>query len=203
MLMIDPAGQSERDNYKLMIGGIIPRPIALVTTLSKDGVVNAAPFSYFNIVTANPPMVSVSVQRNNGTPKDTARNAVDNGAFVVHITDEANVELVNQAAANLPPKESEIAYAGLTAIPSAKISVPGVAEAKIRMECVLEAAYSLGGDAENPACDLLIGRVVCFHIAEHLYQNGRINAEQLRPVSRLAGNEYGKLGETFSLARPQ
>lgn len=203
MLMIDPASQSERDNYKLMIGSIIPRPIALVTTLSKDGVVNAAPFSYFNIVTSNPPMVSVSIQRKNGIPKDTARNAVENGAFVVHITDEANVEHANQAAANLPPHESEIAYAGMTAIPSTKISVPGVAEAKIRMECVLETSYPLGGDPEKPACDLLIGRVVCFHIAEELYENGRIHAGLLRPVSRLAGNEYGKLGETFSLDRPK
>lgn len=202
MFMIDPANQSERDNYKLMIGGIIPRPIALVTTLSKEGVVNAAPFSYFNIVTSNPPMISVSVQRKNGNPKDTARNALDIGAFVVHITDEANVELVNQAAANLGPHESEITYAGLTTVPSAKISVPGVAEAKIRMECLLEAAYSLGGEADNPACDLLIGRIVCFHIAKDLYQNGRINAEKLQPISRLAGSEYAKLGDRFSIERP-
>mgnify|MGYP001302771334 CR=1 FL=1 len=203
MAIIDPSEQSERDNYKLLIGSILPRPIALVTTLSEAGVVNAAPFSYFNIVTANPPMISVSVQRKNGRPKHTASHAIAAGAFVVHITDEANVEAVNQAAANLPAEESELPFAGLTAVPSEKVIVPGVAEAKIRMECVLEHAYPLGGTEEEPACDLLIGRVVCFHVDDGLLQDGRIDARGLQPVSRLAGNSYGKLGEIFSLDRPE
>ncbi|SDN51590.1 NADH-FMN oxidoreductase RutF, flavin reductase (DIM6/NTAB) family [Paenibacillus sp. yr247] len=133
MFMIDPARQSERDNYRLMIGSIIPRPIALVTTQSRYGVVNAASFSYFNIVTSNPPMVSVSVQRRNEDSKDKARNALDNDVIDIHSTDEANVKFVNQAAAHLAPNESEIAYAGLTAIPRAKMSVPGVVEAKIKL----------------------------------------------------------------------
>lgn len=202
MRTIDPAKQSERDNYKLLIGSIIPRPIALVTTLSAEGVVNAAPFSYFNIVTADPPMVSVSVQRKNGERKDTARHAEATGSFVVHIVDESNVEAANRAAASLPPDESELGFAGLTAVPSAMIAAPGLAEAKVRMECVLERTIPLGGTAEEASCDLLIGRVVCFHIAEELLSEGRIDAARLRPVSRLAGNGYGKLGETFALERP-
>ncbi|WP_420798638.1 flavin reductase family protein [Paenibacillus beijingensis] len=185
-----------------MIGSIVPRPIALVTTLSGDGVVNAAPFSYFNIVTANPPMVSVSVQRKQGIRKDTARNALTAGSFVVHITDAANVEAVNRTAANLPAAESEIDFARLTTVPSEKITVPGIVEAKVRMECVLEQAYPLGGTADEPACDLLIGRVVCFHIADELLHNGRIDVDRLQPVSRLAGSNYGKIGEMFSLERP-
>ena len=83
MITLDPASISERDNYKLMIGSIIPRPIAWVTTLTGAGTVNAAPFSYFNIVTSNPPILSVSVQRKNGAMKDTARNAAGLGEFVV------------------------------------------------------------------------------------------------------------------------
>ncbi len=82
MISIDPAAQSERDNYKLLIGSIVPRPIALVTTLSKDGVLNAAPFSYFSIVASQPPMLSVAVQRNQGAMKDTARNAIEAGAWL-------------------------------------------------------------------------------------------------------------------------
>ncbi len=162
MISIDPLSQSDRDNYKLMIGSIIPRPVAFVTTLSKKGVLNAAPFSYFNIVTSNPPMVSVSVQRNQGLLKDTARNAQDTGAFVVHISDESYIEKINQTAASLGPEESEVQLAGLSPVPSEKIAVPGVAEAKIRMECVLERSIPLGGSEERPACDLLIGRVVFF-----------------------------------------
>lgn len=101
MLSIDPNLQSERDNYKLLTGSIIPRPVAFVTTLSGTGVLNAAPFSYFNIVTADPPMISVSVQRKQGLPKDTARNAMELGAFVVHISDESNIEQINETAAAL------------------------------------------------------------------------------------------------------
>lgn len=202
MISIDPTSQSVQDNYKLLIGSIVPRPIAFVSTLSSDGVLNAAPFSFFNIVTANPPMVAISVQRKQGDQKDTARNAVASGEFVVHIADEDYIEAINITAANLPPDESEVALAGLTAIPSERVSVPGIAEAKIRMECVLEQALPLGGTEESPACDLLIGRVVRFHVAESLYSNGRINAEALRPVSRLAGSDYAKLGEQFSIDRP-
>ncbi|WP_419875801.1 flavin reductase family protein [Candidatus Pristimantibacillus sp. PTI5] len=203
MKSIDPASQSVQDNYKLLIGSIVPRPIAFVTTRSSEGVLNAAPFSFFNIVTANPPMVAVSVQRKpDGLQKDTARNAVSAGEFVVHISDESYIEAINVTAAILPAEESEVALAGLTPIASEAIGVPGVAEARIRMECVLEQALALGGNADSPACDLLIGRVVRFHLDEALYENGRINAKALKPVSRLAGSDYAKLGEQFSIERP-
>nr|WP_191296932.1 flavin reductase family protein [Paenibacillus sp. PL91] len=203
VLSIDPTSQSVQDNYKLLIGSIVPRPIAFVTTLSSEGVLNAAPFSFFNIVTANPPMVAVSVQRKpGGALKDTARNAAAAGEFVVHISDESYIEALNETAANVPPEESEVAIAGLTAIASEHISVPGVAEARIRMECVLEQSLPLGGTEASPACDLLIGRVVRFHIDEALYENGRINAKALKPVSRLAGSDYAKLGDQFSIERP-
>ncbi|WP_166244842.1 flavin reductase family protein [Paenibacillus turpanensis] len=203
MLRIDPESQSERENYQLLISSVIPRPVALVTTLTAEGVLNAAPFSYFSIVSAKPPMVSVAVQRRGSEPKDTARNAMQIGEFVVHVTDEANVELANRTAANFGPDESEVAAAGLTAVPSNVVRVPGVAEARIRMECVLEHAFPLGGAAAQPACDLLIGRVVCFHVAEEICVDGRIDPHRLRPVSRLAGSSYGKLGELFELERPQ
>ncbi|NOU66927.1 flavin reductase family protein [Paenibacillus sp. LMG 31461] len=202
MLGIDPSAQSERENYKLLIGSIIPRPIAFVSTLSTEGVLNAAPFSYFTIVTADPPMVAVSVQRKQGVRKDTSRNAVDTGAFVVHISDESYIDQINQSAAALPPEESEVTLAGLTPVPSSHIDVPGIAEASIRMECVLEQVIPLGGISDAPAADLLIGRVVYFHIDESLVDNGRIDPKKLKPVSRLAGNSYAKLGELFEIDRP-
>lgn len=202
MLMIDPETQTERENYKLLIGAILPRPIAFVTTLSSQGVLNAAPYSYFNIVAANPPMVSISVQRKDGIYKDTSRNILDTGSFVVHISDEDYMEAINQTAANLPPEESEVSLAGLTPAPSEKIPVPGIAEAKIRMECVLEKSVALGGTPSSPACDLIIGKVVCFHVEDNLYENGRIDSQKLKPVSRLAGNNYAKLGAMFTIERP-
>jgi flavin reductase (DIM6/NTAB) family NADH-FMN oxidoreductase RutF len=206
MIAIDPASQSERENYKLLTGSIIPRPIAFVTTLSAEGVLNAAPFSYFNIVTADPPMVSISVQRWNGERKDTSRNATLQGEFVVHISSEDYVAQINETAANLPPEESEVALAGLTPVASTRIAVPGIAEAKVRMECVLELAIPLGGTDHAPACDLLIGRVVCFHVDESLLvggHSGRLDPNVLKPVSRLAGSGYAKLGALFEIERPQ
>lgn len=202
MKTVDPAALSERENYKFLTGSIIPRPVAFVTTLSKEKVLNAAPFSYFNIVTSTPPMISLSVQRQNGKMKDTSRNAIEQSAFVVHISDESYIHEINKTAASLPPHESELNITSLTAVESEKISIPGVKEAKIRMECVLEKAISLGESETGPACDLLIGRVVQYHIREDLYENGRIDAKGLAPVSRLAGNDYAKLGEIFEIKRP-
>ncbi|MHC0039313.1 flavin reductase family protein [Pseudoneobacillus sp. C159] len=201
MLSIDPNNNSERENYKFLIGSIIPRPIAFVTSLSQDKVLNGAPFSYFNIVSSNPPMISLSIQRSGGRQKDTARNIIESKEFVVHIVDETNVEKVNQTAANLPPEQSEIELAKLTPINSIKISVPGVKEAKIRMECTLEHSLKLGG-LDSPGCDFIIGKVVQFHVDSNIYENGRIDPKSLAAVSRLAGHHYAKIGEIFEIERP-
>ncbi|MEK4650603.1 MULTISPECIES: flavin reductase family protein [unclassified Niallia] len=203
MHSIDPKTISERENYKFLIGSIIPRPIAFVTSLSEEGVLNGAPFSYFNIVSSNPPMISLSIQRSNGKPKDTARNILNKKEFVIHIVDEQNVDKINQTAASLASSESEIELAGLTPIDSSAISVPGIKEAKIRMECVLEHSLELGGTEALPGCDFLIGRVVHYHIEPTLYENGRIDPRGLAAVSRLAGNDYAKIGDMFTKVRPQ
>jgi len=202
MLSIDPNTNTERENYKFLIGSIIPRPIAFVTTISEDGVLNGAPFSYFNIVSSNPPMISLSIQRSGGKQKDTARNIIKQKEFVVHIVDEENVEKVNKTAASLPPHESEIDLAQLTKVESEKISVPGVKQAKIRMECVLEYSLELG-EKELPGCDLIIGKVIQFHIEDDIYENGRIDPRGLAAVSRLAGANYAKIGEVFEIERPK
>lgn len=196
MLSFDPNQQTERENYKLLIGSVIPRPIAFVTTMSSDGVVNAAPFSYFNIVSSDPPLLSVSVQSRAGVLKDTARNAIETNEFVIHVVDESNVMEVNKTAASLPPEESELDLTNLNLISSEAVAVPSIEQTKVRFECRLEQAIELGGTR------LLIGRVVRFHIDESVYENGRINPGILKPVSRLAGTHYAKLGEIFSLKRP-
>jgi flavin reductase (DIM6/NTAB) family NADH-FMN oxidoreductase RutF len=168
----------------------------------KDGVLNGAPFSYFNIVSSNPPMISLSFQRSSGKQKDTVRNIIESKQFVVHIVDEQNVKKINKTAANLPPEQSEIELATLTPVESVKVSVPGIKEAKIRMECSLEHSLELGG-TDTPGCELIIGRVVQFHIENDIYENGRIDPRGLAAVSRLAGNNYAKIGEIFEIARPK
>ncbi|MFC5464076.1 flavin reductase family protein [Lederbergia graminis] len=201
MLSFNPKDNTERENYKLLIGSIIPRPIAFVTSEAADGTVNGAPYSYFNIVSSNPPMLSIAIQRKNGQLKDTARNILEKKEFVVHIVDENNVEKINETAASLPPTQSEIEAAKLKIIPSEVVSVPGVAESKVRMECVLENSIELGEDGAIGA-DLIIGKIVRFHIDEQIYDEGRIIQKELAAVSRLAGADYAKIGNVFSLDRP-
>lgn len=202
MLSFDPNDISERQNYKFLIGTIIPRPIAFVTSIGEDGVINGAPFSYFNIVSSNPPMVSVAIQRKSGQMKDTARNILENKEFVIHIVDQSNVDQVNETAATLPKTESELKRANLTAISSEKVSVPGVKEAKVRFECVLEQPVELG-EGGDVGVDLLIGKIVHYHIDESIYdQDQRIDPDQLAAVSRLAGNSYAKIGDIFEIERP-
>lgn len=166
--------------------------------MSHTGVLNGAPFSYFNIVSANPPMVSVSIQRSGGKQKDTARNILEMKEFVIHIVDEDNVNKINETAASLPPEQSEVNLAKLSPVPSTEISVPGVRESKIRMECLLEQVIEVGGTT-----DLIIGRIVQFHIEEGIYEQGKIDPRGLGAVSRLAGNDYAKIGETFTIERPK
>ena len=203
MLKFDPHELSERQNYKFLIGTIIPRPIAFITSVAEDGTINGAPFSYFNIVSSNPPMISVAIQRKNCLPKDTARNIKQKGEFVVHIVDDQNVEKINMTAATLPPNESEIEKAELTLVASDKISVPGIKESKVRFECVLVDTIELG-EKGNVETDLIIGKIVLFHIDEEIYfENGRINHEKLEAVSRLAGHHSAKIGEVFTLERPK
>ncbi len=202
LISIDPTKNTERENYKLLIGSIIPRPIAFVTTKSEQGVINGAPFSFFNIVSSNPPMISLAVQRPQERLKDTARHIHHQQQFVVHIVDEGNVKQVNETAASLPVTESEIDRAQFTLTDSQCISVPGIKEAKVRMECSLVQTIPLMNGDEQTG-DLFIGQVVQFHIDETIYNEGRIDPRELKAVSRLAGSNYAKIGDIFALERPQ
>ena len=203
MISINPKDNSERENYKLLTGTIIPRPIAFVTTLSVEKIVNGAPFSYFNIVCSNPPMIAISISRRNDQLKDTARNIYNNKEFVVHIVDQDNVQQINETAATLPYNESELTLANLTKVKSTVVDVPGIKESKARLECKLVHSLTLGGSGENPASDLFIGEVVHFHFEEEVYDNGYVFADKLDAVSRLAGNDYASLGERFTIERPK
>lgn len=202
LISIDPTKNTERENYKLLIGSIIPRPIAFVTTKSEQGVINGAPFSFFNVVSSNPPMISLAIQRPQGRIKDTARHIQHQQQFVVHIVDEDNVKQVNETAASLPVTESEIDRAQFTLTDSQCISVPGIQEAKVRMECRLVQTIPLMNGDEQTG-DLFIGQVVQFHIDETIYNEGRIAPRKLKAVSRLAGSNYAKIGDIFALERPQ
>ncbi|WP_427706650.1 flavin reductase family protein [Staphylococcus sp. Mo2-6] len=192
---------SKKQNYKLLSGSIIPRPIAFVTSQDKSGHLNAAPFSFFNIVNSAPPMIMISTVRSEGERKDTSVNIEETEEFVVHITDETIVEEVNKTAAPIERKRNELERTNLTCIDSELVSVPGIQQAKVRMECKLNRIIPLGDPQEGS--DLIIGEVVMFHIDDDVYfEDSKIDAQALAAVSRLAGNDYASLGETFTIVRP-
>jgi len=202
LIKLSPAELTERENYKLLIGSIIPRPIAFVTSMANDGTVNGAPFSYFNVVSSNPPMISLSIQRRDGALKDTARNILKNKEFVVHIVDEDNVEQINETAATLKPYQSELERANLTPVKSDIVAVPGVKEAKVRFECELVQAIELGENYQI-GTDLLIGRIQKYHLDNKIVTDGKIQYDELKAMSRLAGSDYAKVGELLSIERPK
>lgn len=189
-----------QDKYKLLIGCVVPRPIAWVTSLNESGIVNAAPFSYFNVACIDPMMISVAVSRKpNQVMKDTARNIALTKEFVVNMVDTHNVAVANQSSADYPDDVSEVEEIGLTPISSALVKPPRLRESRIHFECRLHQMLTLGNPA---ASDLIIGEVVHVHVEDELYQHGRIDIRGLSPVSRLAGHTYGTIGETFDIPRP-
>ena len=202
MKFFNPDENSNRDNYKLLIGTIIPRPIAFVITSSKDGKINAAPFSYFNIVSSTPPMISIGIIRDTAEPKDTAKNIMETKEFVVHIVDSDNVNEVNKTSISLPYGENELELTEFTIVPSKKVKVPGIKESKVRFEIVLENIFEIK-DGDKVVTDLVIGRIVGFHVLEDILDNLRTDPLKLDPIARLAGSNYSKLGEIFSLERPK
>lgn len=205
MYTLNPNDLTSRDNYKLMSGSVVPRPIAFVTTISEDGsVVNAAPFSFFNVVSSDPPLLSISINRKDGVMKDTARNVIAGQELVVHICDESIVNEMNETAALLEPHESELERTSLTKVPSSVVAVPGIQEALIRMECRLYQHIPVSNDEGKPVTDLLLVRIVQYHFNEKVYDPAHhyILMDHLKPVSRLAGNDYAKLGERFTVVRP-
>ena len=192
---------SDMQNYKLLSGSIIPRPIAFVTTQNLKGDINAAPFSFFYVVNHTPPMIAIAVQRTKGNRKDTSINIEQSGEFVVHITDEAIVNDVNETAAPLEYGVNELKRTSLSMIDSDLIKVPAIKEAKVRFECKLHQIVQLGN--KDNGSDLIIGEIVVYHIDEEVYfEDSKIDANQLNPVARLAGNDYSLLGQTFTVNRP-
>jgi len=201
MHYLDPKDLTQRENYKLLIGSIIPRPVAVVSTQSADGIVNIAPFSFFNIVSSEPVILSLAIQRKEGELKDTARNLLATKEAVVHILDQTNVQEANKTAALLPADQSELTVSGFTTTASKTIAVPGLNEASVRLETILHQHVPIKKDQQTTA-DLLLLEVVGYQIEEDVYQDGKIDPRALQAVSRLAGNSYATIGEIFDIKRP-
>jgi flavin reductase (DIM6/NTAB) family NADH-FMN oxidoreductase RutF len=195
-MQIDPSLHSVADNYKLLTNLVVPRPIAWVTSQNASGVVNLAPFSFFNAVGSNPLYLIISIGLNDaGETKDTAKNILASGEFVVNLVTEELFEAMNISAADFPAEVSELAAANLHAAPSVKIKPPRVAESQASMECKLHSSQVLGANT------LIIGEVVMFHVADHL-MGPRLHINNFAPIGRLgAPSVYCRTTDRFDAKR--
>jgi len=199
-VILKPEELSRKDNYKLVIGSVLPRPIAWVSTMSADGKLNLAPFSYFNAVCPNPmTLVFCPGVHPDGRKKDTWRNIEQVPEFVINMTNEETAERMNLSATILPTGESEFEWAGVTPAASEVIRVPRVAEAPISFECRLREIVVI---SESPGGGAAIfGEVVCVHIRDDILDDGYIRLENYRPIGRLAGAGYTRVTDTFEMHR--
>jgi flavin reductase (DIM6/NTAB) family NADH-FMN oxidoreductase RutF len=207
MLSFNPAECLQRQVYKLMTGIIVPRPIALVSTLSRAGVPNLAPFSFFCGVGSVPPTVLFcpslrpADSAEAGKRKDTLRNVEETGEFVINVVSDAISAAANAASAEVPPEVSEFMLSGLTPIPSEAVRPSRVAESPAQMECkLLQVIYT--GHAPGSGV-IVLGEVVRFHVREDLVEDFRVDPAGLDAVGRMAGNTWVRTRERMELIRPK
>lgn len=200
MLSFDTNGEFSQ-NYKFLIGSILPRPIAVVSTLNDNGTNNVAPFSFFTAVSAKPMIVAFSplIRSSTGEMKDTAKNILKNKEFVINIVSQEIAEKVNLTSTELDYGQDEFEFAGLTPIDSEKIGPKRIKESLVHFECKYRDHLSYG---DQPGCGQIItGEVIKVHVAESIYENGRIITNKLNPVGRGAGNDWFKCDSTFTMER--
>lgn len=199
---IDVASSSVVDVYHLLVGLVTPRPIAWVTTRSPSGVLNLAPFSFFNAFGANPPVVVFSpTLRRDGTKKDTLKNIEASGEFVINAAVAKLAEKINLTAKEIPSDESELALADLHAAPSRAISIPRVAEAPFALECKVIQILPVGNGPI--AANLVIGQILHLHIDDAVLDDqGKVDPRKLQTVARLGGDYWCHTSDLFEQRRP-
>ena len=201
-MIIDPGKHDERNIYKLMTGVIVPRPIAFVSSIAPDGVLNLAPFSFFTAVSANPPVILFCpmIRGRDGHFKDTLNNIERTPEFVVNVVSEDFAGRMNICSAEFPPDVDEFKESGLTPVPSDLVRPPRVGESLISMECRLfqvihVSRKPLGGS-------IVLGEVLRFHVEDALFDEYRIDADRLRAIGRIGGPNYARTTDRFNMPRP-
>ena len=205
-MLIDCSQFPARDLYKVLIGSVVPRPIAWVSTANNEGVLNLAPFSFFNAFAASPPILGIgigsrTVTARDGTlertPKDTFINIRDTEEFVVNVVSKELVEKMVLTSGEYEPDVSEFKEVDIACAESTLIKPPRVADAKIAMECVLHQIVNLSGSA-----NLVLGKIVCIHVSDAVYKDGEIDLIALAAVGRLSGDAYCDTSSLFEIERP-
>ncbi|KJH82770.1 flavin reductase family protein [Pseudomonas sp. KSR10] len=201
-MQLDFCALTPAERYRWLTSTITPRPIAWVSTRSTDGISNLAPFSFFQVISSEPPTLLINVGLKDGMPKDTARNARDTGELVVQLVGAEQVEAMNASAAVLPHGISEFEHCGIASEPAKLVNVPRVCTAPVAFEC--RVAQILPYPAESPNCHLIFAEVLLAHVADGLLdERGRIDPARLDVVGRLGGISYTYTRERFEMLRPQ
>jgi len=200
-MKIDPHEMARKDFYNTLLAALNPRPIAWVSTVAENGVFNLAPFSFFQAVSAKPPIVCFSVaSKRDGKKKDTLRNAESGKDFVINTVNEELAELMNQTSAEYPPEVDEFKETGLTPIKSELVKSPRVGESPVNMECQVSQIIQFGESPEFGS--LIIGEVVCMHVRDEYCTDGDVDGWKLMNIGRLWGKYYCRLTDTFEMTMP-
>ena len=198
---LDPQATPVKDVYKLLISTVTPRPIAWVSSVDEQGTVNLAPFSFFNVVSVNPPVVGFSPLLNgSGNGKDTLNNIRDTGEFVVNIVSHRIAEAMSQTSAAYEPHVDEFREAGLTAMKSTLVTPPSVGEAMVHFECRLHDIISFGN--EPMSGNLILGEICHIHMQDGVMDGDRIDVSKLDTVGRMEGSYYSTTRDRFSIEKP-
>lgn len=203
----NPLDHAPQDIYKLLVGSVVPRPIAFVSSLDANGVRNLAPFSFFTVASANPPIVCFcpmmrDASNSNLAPtKDTLRNIIATQEFVVNIVSEGFAAQMNACSAELPSEVDEFQVSGLTPLESELVAPPRVAESLVQMECRLQQIVHISTEPHGGS--LVLGRVLRFHVRESILNNFKIDPDQLLAIGRMAGATYARTRDRFDMERPK
>jgi flavin reductase (DIM6/NTAB) family NADH-FMN oxidoreductase RutF len=201
-MMVDPAERDSRHIYKLMVGAIVPRPIAFVSTVDANGIRNLAPFSFFTGISANPPVICFSpMVRPDGSLKDTLRNIEAVKEFVVNVVSEELAEKMNICSADFPPEVDEFAISGLTPVASDLVKPPRVKESHLSMECRLIQIVDVSRKPMGGS--LVLGEVLRFHIDADIFDDDKIDPDKLHPIGRMGGSTYTRTTDRFDMVRPK
>lgn len=206
-MLLDFATCDSETIYKVLLGSVVPRPIAWVSTMSSTGIANLAPFSFFTVASCNPPILCFAPAFKptpvDGlpVPKDTLRNIYESKEFVVNIVSLDLAEKMNQTGGEYSSETNEFTVANLTALSSTYVGAPRVGESLINMECRLHQIIEFG--QQPGAGNLVLGRILAVHLHPDVYKNGRIDLDVLQPIGRLAGKQYCKVEGIFELERIQ
>lgn len=200
-MKIDPAKLNRKDAHELLVGAIVPRPIAFVSTVGPDGVYNVAPFSFFAGMSAKPAIVGFGVgAKRDGGKKDTLVNIESTKEFVIAVVTESLAQAMNQASASYPPEVDEFKEAGLTPLKADLVKAPLVGESPINMECRLRQILDFG---EPKLTRFVIGEIVLVHVKDEVYKNDQIQISELKAIGRLGADLYCRTADVFEMKRPK